>query len=253
MIEILKRIFLELLAIAILYMLFVFFQLTRLGTDLAEYSSGSSIFEGAPILLVGGIWLLLRGFLFSKPALKKWGYWSIGIVVLSSIVFSVYNAKSNNRQSTNYPNREADSAYTSKYINPSVKTNRNVFSLRITTVPADARVQIMNIKPKYYDGIKLKKGRYDVKISKKGYGIKRGWIKLEKDEIFTAKLQKKHTSIYQSSSNSNPINNSFRRPNLSHLSYDEKTSIEMACIVEKTKGPARYNKCLQGKLNELGY
>jgi len=49
------------------------------------------------------------------------------------------------------------------------KKGTQKYSLTIKPTPSNARVQIMNIKPKYYDGIKLKKGKYDIKVSKKSY------------------------------------------------------------------------------------
>jgi hypothetical protein len=42
-----------------------------------------------------------------------------------------------------------------------------------------------------------------------------------------------------------------RRPDLSGLSYEEKSSIELACANDKAMGPAKYNKCLQRQLSEL--
>jgi len=42
-----------------------------------------------------------------------------------------------------------------------------------------------------------------------------------------------------------------RRPDLSGLSYEEKSSIELACSYDKALGPAKYNKCLQRHLAEL--
>ncbi|CAB1076205.1 hypothetical protein D1AOALGA4SA_4002 [Olavius algarvensis Delta 1 endosymbiont] len=42
-----------------------------------------------------------------------------------------------------------------------------------------------------------------------------------------------------------------RRPDLSGLSYEEKSSIELACSHDKALGPAKYNKCLQRLLAEL--
>jgi len=38
------------------------------------------------------------------------------------------------------------------------------FPLTINTTPRDAKVYIMNIDPKYYDGIRLKKGSYDIRL-----------------------------------------------------------------------------------------
>jgi S1-C subfamily serine protease len=42
-----------------------------------------------------------------------------------------------------------------------------------------------------------------------------------------------------------------RRSDLSGLSYEEKSSIELACSYDKALGPAKYNKCLQRQLAEL--
>ncbi|MEA2099243.1 MAG: caspase family protein [Campylobacterota bacterium] len=53
------------------------------------------------------------------------------------------------------------------------------FSLTINPTPRDAKVSITNIKPKYYDGIRLKKGSYIIKVSKSGYITKKGKVDLE--------------------------------------------------------------------------
>ena len=49
------------------------------------------------------------------------------------------------------------------------KKGTQKYPLTINTVPSNARVQIMNIKPKYYDGIRLVQGKYKIRVSKKGY------------------------------------------------------------------------------------
>lgn len=41
--------------------------------------------------------------------------------------------------------------------------------LTIRTLPSNARVRIMNIKPKYWDGIELEDGAYDVLVDATGY------------------------------------------------------------------------------------
>ncbi|MDH2421707.1 hypothetical protein [Cobetia amphilecti] len=46
-------------------------------------------------------------------------------------------------------------------------------TLSVTTDPSDATVRIMNIRPKYRDGISLSPGRYDVMVSADGYRTKR--------------------------------------------------------------------------------
>jgi hypothetical protein len=81
------------------------------------------------------------------------------------------------------------------------------FGLTINTTPRDAKVQIMNIKPTYYNGIKLVKGKYNIKISKDGYITQQGFIDLKSDTNIDIALTKEKV-VYQkpktySSSNKN--------------------------------------------------
>ncbi len=66
----------------------------------------------------------------------------------------------------------------------------NKFSLTISTNPRNAKVQITNIKQRYHAGIKLRKGTYKIKISKKGYKSKKFTIKLEHNLYKPVKLTK---------------------------------------------------------------
>ena len=104
------------------------------------------------------------------------------------------------QQSSNYSNSYNNPSYSSTYNNTTYKATSSKYSLTIKPTPSDARVQIMNIKPKYYDGIKLKKGKYDIRVSKKGYQTVRTWINLQKDEYFTVTLKKKQSSYSNTSS-----------------------------------------------------
>jgi len=52
--------------------------------------------------------------------------------------------------------------------------------LKIIAEPSGAVIQIMNIKPKYYDGILLKPGHYDIKVSRDGYYSQRKRVDLQK-------------------------------------------------------------------------
>lgn len=69
------------------------------------------------------------------------------------------------------------------------------YSLTINQTPSSARVSITNIKPRYYDGIKLVAGTYNVKVSKKGYLTKRGDIKLDGDLSLNVVLDKEMSKI----------------------------------------------------------
>ena len=50
--------------------------------------------------------------------------------------------------------------------------------LFVETVPANAKVRILNIGPKFYQGMELKPGRYHVEASKRGYQTKKMWVNL---------------------------------------------------------------------------
>lgn len=39
---------------------------------------------------------------------------------------------------------------------------------------------------------------------------------------------------------------------LSHLSYDDKSNIELACVLERSNGPVAYNVCVASQLQMLG-
>ena len=71
---------------------------------------------------------------------------------------------------------------------------KNKYSLKIDATPYNAKVQITNIKPRYYDGIQLKKGHYKIKVSKDGYVTKRGEIDLKGDLVVNIVLEQKKNS-----------------------------------------------------------
>ncbi|MBA6379700.1 MULTISPECIES: hypothetical protein [unclassified Colwellia] len=53
------------------------------------------------------------------------------------------------------------------------------FPVTIKANPSSARVRIMNITPVYQDEIELKKGRYDVEVTLRGYRTQRFWVDLD--------------------------------------------------------------------------
>ena len=76
-----------------------------------------------------------------------------------------------------------------------------LYSLTINTIPSDAKVKIVNINPKYQNGIKLEKGNYHIEVSKDGYETIKQWILLDKDIIYSIELQ--NTTKYNLSNNDN--------------------------------------------------
>ena len=61
---------------------------------------------------------------------------------------------------------------------------KETYQLYIETVPYGAKIQILNIKPKYEMGIELKPENYQIRISKKGYETQTFWIKMEHENMF---------------------------------------------------------------------
>ncbi len=60
----------------------------------------------------------------------------------------------------------------------------------VETDPGDARVRIMNIRPRYRDGIELKPGRYRIEATKEGYRKHLGWHELTADtKVYVAELE----------------------------------------------------------------
>ena len=84
--------------------------------------------------------------------------------ILYAIVTKLYNS---------FQEKTTETSSRTTIVNtPKYKTSskaHGLYSLKVITNPANARVQIMNVKPKYYHGIKLKKGRYNIRVSKPGY------------------------------------------------------------------------------------
>lgn len=64
----------------------------------------------------------------------------------------------------------------------------NIISLTVLTSPEDARIRIMNIKPKYQAGIELDEGKYDIEVTKDGYLTYRKWVQVDKKTILTIEL-----------------------------------------------------------------
>jgi uncharacterized protein YneF (UPF0154 family) len=68
------------------------------------------------------------------------------------------------------------------------------YSLTINTIPKNARVRIMNIIPKYHDKIRLKKGKYNIRVDKEDYFVKDFEIYLKSDLNMNLILDKKNGS-----------------------------------------------------------
>jgi len=105
-----------------------------------------------------------------------------------------------------------------------VKNSEKLYSLEVEA-PSSSIIKIMNIKPKYYHGILLRKGKYKIKVIKSGYKTYQKWIKLENDRVLKVNLSKR---VEEKKDNSIQEN----------LSYgDERPEMESSKTVKiETKG-----------------
>lgn len=65
---------------------------------------------------------------------------------------------------------------------PAAPTPRH-WALTIVTEPADARVRILNIIPRYKPGIRLEPGRYHLEVSHPGHQTHTEWVELEANDL----------------------------------------------------------------------
>lgn len=57
------------------------------------------------------------------------------------------------------------------------------FAINVKVEPENASVRILNIRDKYYPGIKLLPGRYHIEVSNKGYDREQQWLTLENEDL----------------------------------------------------------------------
>ncbi|MDR2790333.1 MAG: PEGA domain-containing protein [Campylobacteraceae bacterium] len=138
------------------------------------------------------------------------------------------------------------------------------YSLTIGVTPRDAAVKILNIKPKYYDGIKLERGDYHIYVVKDGYKPVSRWINIKQNEYINIALEKnieipvaQKTSPVkiQSTQASNSSLARTSKPDMSSLPQTERNAIEKVCKPQETfYGPASYYNCIREQMNALqGY
>jgi len=64
-----------------------------------------------------------------------------------------------------------------------IQESTGKYALNVNTVPKDARIRIMNIKPIFKQGILLAPGKYDILVSKAGYTPRREWIAVSNKNV----------------------------------------------------------------------
>ena len=128
------------------------------------------------------------------------------------------------------------------------------FSLTVKRTPSYARVKITNIKPTYHDGIKLKRGRYNIEISAKGYKTKSFSLKIGNRNLITRnyKLDKKPIHIQESTMESPAMETVIIRPRPTPLTPRPTPVSECTKQLDKIQGYLNHRPPLKTKaLQEL--
>jgi len=68
-------------------------------------------------------------------------------------------------------------------------------ALTINASPANARIRILNIRPRYQPGMQLSPGRYHIEVSKTGYSTHKGWITLGSSNVVKSVQLEKRTDV----------------------------------------------------------
>jgi serine/threonine-protein kinase PpkA len=84
-----------------------------------------------------------------------------------------------------YPPLDELTSNTESITEPITEPEILKYSLTVTTTPEDALVRILNIGPRYTDGIQLTPGRYHIEVSHPGYITHATWITLTDMPLLT--------------------------------------------------------------------
>ncbi len=196
----LKKVLLYILAFILTVFIMMMIKITLAINGLIPSSEVSGgLLKGVPALLFVGIWLLISGILLKKSRKIIWGFIWLAVVIVSSIYVNYnttsFDGSNNGLYTPEVITKPANTRVQTKQRKSSTKSSNNgLYTFEVITIPANTRVQIMNIKPKYYDGIQLKKGRYNVRISKPGYITGDYYIDVYQDTVTTPITLKKKSS-----------------------------------------------------------
>ncbi|MBC2716760.1 MAG: WD40 repeat domain-containing protein [Desulfobacteraceae bacterium] len=75
--------------------------------------------------------------------------------------------------------------------NTAKKSKNEKYRLTIQVFPRESTIKVMNIKSRYYPGIRLAPGKYDILVEHEGHKTYREWVNVEYDIIVKVILKKK--------------------------------------------------------------
>ncbi len=120
-------------------------------------------------------------------------------LLIAGCTASNYGYKSHLRNNESY--KKNSTIQTSKKSNTHIKKQvvvqkiKNIYALNVNAQPKDSRIRILNIKPKFYNGIELKRGRYLIEVTKPGYTMYKKWILIDNDFTLNVTLIKKESNF----------------------------------------------------------
>jgi len=77
------------------------------------------------------------------------------------------------------------------------KSSKNFGRIFIHTFPQNAKIQILNIKPRFRQGITLPAGNYKIEISASGYQTLKKWVELEQGEDLNIRIHLEQEKSYK--------------------------------------------------------
>jgi hypothetical protein len=128
------------------------------------------------------------------PFLKTTGWW-----VWSGETEGLWLARTFNFQLglRNWYYRDVSESIRALAARPRSDKSTDKGRLFVDMLPSGATVRILNIGPKFYQGMELKPGRYHVETSKQGYETQRMWVNLKagEDKKLKVRLEQLQASI----------------------------------------------------------
>jgi len=185
--------------------------LYKINPDMSQYTAEIGKIIGSTFWII--IWMLY--FIFSKRVKKTFvkfsnskdllsftivcaiiipGYFGYKYYnVVSSLTLSKEKVVNNTIDTDNYAKQETPIL---KKEQPTFSdSNKQYFTLKVNPNPYQASVYITNIKPKYKDNMKLKRGTYKVKVKKNGFETVIRTIVLDRDKEIDIRLEfEKHAT-----------------------------------------------------------
>ncbi len=110
-------------------------------------------------------------------------------------------------------------------------------TINIETKPDTARIRILNIKPKFYQGMELEEGKYHIEVSADGYETKKLWVSLiaGQDKKVDIQLNKRPSNKELKVGKSNTWVISSNHSRWPVVEVKGKTKVTVSCGCKKNK------------------